>query len=194
MAKRREFIRKSLLGSAGVVFGSFAFKSWSISALTENFSKAAANRIIKPVVETEEVVYQYLPADNGAGPMWCGGSTCLVRVGKDVFASGLETIPERKPFNNCRWMLFERSRKGWEKRLADKEGRTREPGPMATFHDGRFFLSVNPTLTAPDTYNGPARPEILQFKKSGEKLKYEKAILDRQFNFYSNYFVPCYRL
>jgi len=176
MTKRREFIRKSLLGSAGVVFGSLDLKSGSISALTENFGKAAANRILKPVVEAEEVVYQFLPADNGAGPMWCSGSTSIVRIGKEVFASGLETIPERKPLNNCRWMLFERSKKGWEKRLADKEGRTREPGPMAAFHDGRFFLSVNPTLTTPDTYNGPARPEILQFKKSGEKLKYEKLL------------------
>ena len=33
-----------------------------------------------PVVEIEEDVYSYEPANNGAGPMWCAGSTCLVRV------------------------------------------------------------------------------------------------------------------
>ena len=73
-------------------------------------------------------------------------------------------------------MLFERSRKGWEKMITDKEGRTREPAPMAAFPDGRFFLSVNPTLTTPDKYDGPARPEILQFRKSGVKLKSEKLL------------------
>jgi hypothetical protein len=176
MTKRREFIRKSLLGSAGIAFGSFALKPGSFSALTENFGKAAANKIIKPVVEAEEEVYQYLPADNGAGPMWCGGSTCIVRIGKEVFASGLETVPERKPLNNCRWMLLGRSKKGWVKKHIDMEGRTREPSPIAVFHDGRFFLSANPTLTAPDTYNGPARPEILQFKKSDDKMKFGRLL------------------
>src|SRR5437867_22880 len=43
-----------------------------------------------PVVEVEEDVYTFDPANNGAGPMWCAGSTCIVRAGDDVFASGLE--------------------------------------------------------------------------------------------------------
>jgi hypothetical protein len=176
MTKRREFIRKSFLGSIGVTFGSFALKPWSFSSLIENSFKATAIQILEPVVEAEEVVYQFLPADNGAGPMWCGGSSSIVRVGKEVFASGLETVPEWKPLNNCRWMLFERTKQGWEKKFTDKEGRTREPSPMATFHNGRFFLSANPTLTSPDKYDGPARPEIIQFKKSVEKLKYKKLL------------------
>jgi hypothetical protein len=124
---------------------------------------------LEPLVEVEEVVYRYDPADNGAGPMWCGGSTCLVRVGDRVFASGLETLAEHKPLNNCRWLLFERTGGGWERQQADPHGRTREPCPMATFHDGRMFLSANPTLTAPDQYNGPARPEILQWDSARPK-------------------------
>ena len=47
---------------------------------------------LKPVVEAEEEVYRYEPANNGAGPMWCSGSTCLVRIGDKVFAGGLETL------------------------------------------------------------------------------------------------------
>jgi len=176
MTKRRDFISKGLIGSAGVAFGSFAFKPGNFSSLIENFGSVYANKILKPVVEAEEEVYQYLPADNGAGPMWCGGSTCIVRIGKEVFASGLETVPERKPLNNCRWMLLGRSKKGWVKKHIDMEGRTREPSPIAVFHDGRFFLSANPTLTAPDTYNGPARPEILQFKKSDDKMKFGRLL------------------
>src|ERR1041384_6894486 len=46
---------------------------------------------LRPVVELEEDVYSYESANNGAGPMWCSGSTCLARTGGDVFASGLET-------------------------------------------------------------------------------------------------------
>lgn len=116
------------------------------------------------VVEAEEDVYTFTPADNGAGPMWCSGSTCLVRIGEDVFASGLETLPEAKPLNNCRWTLFHRERGGWRRVQADETGRTREPSPLAAFPDGRLLLSVNPTLvTNHDTYAGPARPEILEF-------------------------------
>jgi hypothetical protein len=128
-----------------------------------------------PVVESEEQLYQYDPAENGAGPMWCAGSTCIVRTGREVYASGLETIPGMKPLNNCRWMLFRHSGKGWEKKITDTEGRTREPSPLAAFHDGRFFLSANPTLTQPGTYNGPSRPEVLMFSP-GNRLKYKKLL------------------
>jgi hypothetical protein len=125
---------------------------------------AATGPAFRPVVEVEEDVYRYEPADNGAGPLWCQGSTCLVRSGAGLFASGLETIKGAKPLNNCRWMLFHRGESGWQKLLSDPSGRTREPCPMTAFPDGRLFLSVNPTLNVdPNTYSGPARPEILQF-------------------------------
>ena len=115
------------------------------------------------VVEVEEDVYSYRPANNGAGPMWCGGSTCLVRVGGSVFASGIETIEGAKPLNNCRWLLFKREKDGWRRQQADKTHRTREPCPLVCLPGGRVLLSANPTLTAPDAYAGPARPEVLEF-------------------------------
>ncbi len=120
----------------------------------------------RPVVEIEEDVYQYKPADNGAGPMWCAGSTCMVRMGDDVFASGIETLPRYQPLNNCRWNLFQRAADGWQLQQVDADGRTREPSPLAGFPDGRLFLSVNPTLTDPKARTGPARPKILQFDVS----------------------------
>jgi len=130
--------------------------------------------VLDPYVEAEEEVYQYLPADNGAGPMWCHGSTSIVRIGEKVFASGLETVPEWKPLNNCRWMLFERSAKGWEKKLTDNESRTREPCPMAAYHNGHFFLSANPTLTGLSEYNGPSRPEMFRFNNNQDLSRYEQ--------------------
>jgi hypothetical protein len=119
---------------------------------------------LAPVVELEEDIYSYTNANNGAGPMWCSGSTTLVRVGERLFASGLETISDVPPLNNCRWMLFERLASGWKRILVDSSGRTREPSPMVAFADGRVFLSANPTLgSAPQPNGGPARPEVLQF-------------------------------
>ena len=133
----------------------------------------SARRPPEAVVEVEEDVYTYEPANNGAGPMWCFGSTCLVRIGDDVFASGLDTLPDAKPLNNCRWTLLKRGPGGWQLQLADRTGRTREPCPMAGLPDGRLFLSVNPTLvTDPGTYSGPSRPEILQFSAADPKAPF----------------------
>ena len=124
---------------------------------------SGAPRAPQPLVEAEEDLYTYTNANNGSGPLWCHGSTCLVRVGADVFASGIETLPNVKPLNNCRWTLYQRGKNGWQLQRVDQTGRTREPSPIVGFPDGRLFLSVNPTLTTEGTYSGPARPEILQF-------------------------------
>ncbi len=124
-------------------------------------------------VEMEEEVYTYTSANNGAGPMWCSGSTCLVHIGNDVFASGLETIADIKPLNNCRWMLFKRQPRGWELQLRDPAGRTREPCPLAGFPDGRLFLSANPTLSKAESGGGPAKPEILEFDALNPKARFK---------------------
>ena len=130
----------------------------------------AVARSRPPVVEIEEDLYSFTPADNGAGPMWCRGSTCLVRIGDELFASGIETVTNAKPLNNCCWMLFHRAAAGWEKVRTDSAHRTREPCPLATFPDGRLFLSANPTLSqSAVTYSGPALPEILQFSVAQPK-------------------------
>ena len=138
----------------------------SLAALLIGSSILARAADLAPVIEIEEDVYSYTNANNGAGPMWCSGSTSLVRSGDHVFASGLETVADAKPLNNCRWMLFHRDAKGWQ-RLRVDEGRTREPSPLAAFYDGRVFLSANPTLGSGAQPNGgPARPDVLQFAAS----------------------------
>ena len=118
---------------------------------------------LRPVVEAEQEVYRTLPANNGAGPMWCSGSTCLVRCAGQVLVSGIETIDGAKPLNNVRWVLLRDRGEGWQVECRDEQHRTREPCPLVTFADGRIMLSANPTLTGPDAASGPARPEILQF-------------------------------
>ena len=130
-----------------------------------------------PVVEIEEEVYSYQPANNGAGPMWCAGSTCLVRIGEDVFASGLETLEGAKPLNNCRWLLFKRGVDGWQQVMADPTGRTREPCPMVGLSNGRLLMSVNPTLVEDKNVRaGPARPELLLFDATRPERGFETIV------------------
>lgn len=118
----------------------------------------------EPVVEVEEDVYAYVPPSNGAGPMWCSGSACIVRAGGTVFVSGTETLDEVPPLNNVRWTLWARGDNGWRLLHRDDEGLTREPSPLASLGDGRLLLSANPTLNPPGTPGGgPAEPQVLRF-------------------------------
>ena len=40
--------------------------------------------VIQPVVEIESDIYSFEPANNGAGPLWCHGSTIIVRTDDTV--------------------------------------------------------------------------------------------------------------
>jgi len=143
------------------------FFAVAVAAAAASAKEPAA---VGPVVEVEEEVYRFEPANNGAGPLWCHGSTCLVRIGDDVFASGIETLKGCKPLNNCRWLLFKRTAGGWQLQQSDPSGRTREPSPLACFAEGPVFLSGNPTLvTDPSAHAGPARPEVLEFNPADLK-------------------------
>lgn len=121
---------------------------------------------LSPSAQIEEGIYTFEPSNNGSGPMWCSGSTCMARIGNDVFASGVETLKGVEPLNNCRWLLFKRGSQGWELQQADEKDRTREPCPLAGFPDGRLFLSVNPNRAPAGQRNGPAEPQILEFSAS----------------------------
>lgn len=175
MSGRREFIKKSIIGATG--FAARGIRYPAKFTVPETGDKIVERiRELSPKVILEEELYRDNPEGQTAGPMWSNGSTCLVRMRNHLFASGHEGINGAKPLNNCRWTLFERSQEGWKKVLTDNEGRTREPSPIAAFYDGRLFLSANPTLTEPDTYGGPARPEILQFNPSESLTKYKKLL------------------
>ncbi len=135
--------------------------------------RAGDQQPLRPVVEVEEDVYTHAPANNGAGPLWCYGSTCIVRVDDDVFISGLETLEDAAPLNNVRWVLLHRTGRGWEVAQRDDHGRTREPCPLVCFPDGSVFLSANPTLAPPDARAGPAQPQILRFTAGSPRAPYE---------------------
>jgi hypothetical protein len=130
---------------------------------------------VRLIVEAEDDIYTFAAANNGADPMWCYGSTCLVRIDDQVFASGLETIREAAPLNNCRWKIFRRSGSGWQLWFTDEVGRTREPAPIVGFPNGPLYLSANPTLgNGAEPRGGPARPEIFEFHPSQDPLQYKR--------------------
>ncbi len=118
---------------------------------------------VRCAVEVEEVVTRYTPANNGAGPMWCYGSTVIARQGGDVFLSVIETGEDVPLLCNTRWQLWHRSADGWKLEQSEKEYRQREPCPLAVFHGGPVFLSVNPSTEPAGTKYGPCNPLVLEF-------------------------------
>jgi hypothetical protein len=117
-----------------------------------------------PIVEVEEPVVKCVRANNGAGPMWCYGSTLVARDGNDVFVSVMETGKDVPPLNNTRWQLWHRTdQAGWKLEQHEKEYRQREPCPISLFPGGPVFLSVNPSNRPPGTKYGPCHPLVMQF-------------------------------
>jgi hypothetical protein len=118
---------------------------------------------VRAVVEHEEVVSTYAPANNGAGPLWCYGSTVVARRGDDVYLSVIETGGDVPPLCNTRWQLWRRSADGWAVEQNEKDYRQREPCPIAVFDKGGVFLSVNPSLEPPGVKYGRCEPLVLEF-------------------------------
>jgi hypothetical protein len=118
---------------------------------------------IRLVVEAEEVVTKYTPANNGAGPLWCYGSTVIARRGSDLFLSVIETGKDVPLLCNTRWQLWHRSADGWKIAQSEKEYRQREPCPIGIFQKGTVFLSVNPSVEPPGVKYGRCRPLVLEF-------------------------------
>jgi hypothetical protein len=125
---------------------------------------AAVEAAVEPRVEVEEVVTRYLPANNGAGPLWCYGSTVIGRVGEQVFLSVIETGKDVPPLCNTRWQLWQRPDKGpWKLVRQEEDYRQREPCPIGVDPAGKVFLSVNPSTQPPGTKYGPCKPLVLEF-------------------------------
>ena len=122
---------------------------------------------VRCTIEAEEVVTRYTPADNGAGPLWCYGSTVIARRGSDVYLSVVETGEGVPPLCNTRWQLWHRAPEGWRIEQSEKQYRQREPCPIALFQDGAVFLSVNPLTERTDDNRGRCEPQVLEFNPSG---------------------------
>ena len=96
----------------------------------------ADSRPLKCVTEAEEIVTRYVGANNGAGPLWCYGSTVIARRGDDVYVSIIETGENVPLLCNTRWQLWRRSAGKWQIEQSEKDFRQREPCPIAVFENG----------------------------------------------------------
>lgn len=124
---------------------------------------AAGDPLPTPVVIAEEDVYDFVSPDNGAGPLWCYGCTQIVRSGKDVIVSQLETGEGVPKLCNTRWRLLQRMEDGW-KMFAEAEGfRQREPCPIGVTDDQGLFLYVNDSLLPPGAEYKDCEPHLLRF-------------------------------
>ncbi|MBN1126779.1 MAG: hypothetical protein JXA82_17370 [Sedimentisphaerales bacterium] len=118
----------------------------------------------KPVVEVEEIITSFAPANNGAGPLWCYGAPLIARCGEDVFVSIIETGAGVPGLCNTRWQLWHRTNtESWSIVRSEGRYRQREPCPIGVFSDQAVFLSVNPSTEPTGTKYGPCKPEILEF-------------------------------
>jgi len=118
---------------------------------------------VQCTVQVEEMVTRYTPANNGAGPLWCYGSTVIARQGENVYLSVIETGKDVPPLCNTRWQLWRRNGVGWKLIQTEKEFRQREPCPIAVFEKGPVFLSVSPSTEPPGTRYGRCQPLVLEF-------------------------------
>lgn len=129
---------------------------------------------VEPKVEVEEIVTRYAPADNGAGPMWCYGSTVIGRIGNHVFLSVIETGKDVPPLCNTRWQLWVRPDSGpWKLVQQEQDYRQREPCPIGVDPGGKIFLSVNPSTQPVGTKYGPCKPMVLVFDAIDPASPYE---------------------
>jgi len=143
----------------------FLIQPWFAPFLLHAAARQAdpSQRAPRCTVEIEEVVTDYLPANNGAGPLWCYGSTVIARLGDDVFLSVIETGKDIPLLCNTRWQLWHRSAAGWKLVQHEDSYRQREPCPIAVSPRGKVFLSVNPSTQPPGTMYGPCKPQVLEF-------------------------------
>jgi len=155
--KRRSEISLLLCGVVAWLFSVSA----ELPAQTDKAKSVISG--VRFVIEAEEVVTKYTPANNGAGPLWCYGSTVIARSGNDVYLSVIETGKDVPLLCNTRWQLWCRSADGWKIAQSEKEYRQREPCPIGIFQKGAVFLSVNPSVEPPGVKYGRCRPLVLEF-------------------------------
>jgi len=101
---------------------------------------------VEPVILYDETVAEYLPPNNGAGPLWCYGSPLVVRSGERVFISVMETGKDAKPYSNTRWQILERTDSGWIKVLVENKYQQREPCPIAALSEDQLIISSHPEI------------------------------------------------
>ncbi|MCJ8329694.1 MAG: hypothetical protein HRT89_06320 [Lentisphaeria bacterium] len=123
---------------------------------------------IKLELEEENEMYKYTWPSNGSGAFWTTGNSCIVRRGKEVYATGIEHMPKKANPNNVRWVLFKKT-DGKMLRIADGgDTSEREPCPIGALKDGTVLISSNPVDAKPR--NSTAKLLFINPKKDKAEL------------------------
>ena len=137
--------------------------AWLLMLLRRRLGGVGAEPLAA-VVEVEDEVYRFEAANNGAGPMWCSGSTCLVRVQDRLFASGLETLPQFRRSTIAAGRFMSAMTRSGNCGTAIPPAARASPAPWPLLPTGRCGCRANPTLTSPPQTAGPAQPQILRWR------------------------------
>ncbi|MCO5235979.1 MAG: hypothetical protein M9933_06885 [Chitinophagaceae bacterium] len=168
MISRRKFIEQGMFSAGAVVMKPLLTNARTITGTCD--SKANIS------IVAEQDIYNYVAANNGAGPMWANGMTCVVRLGDQVLASGLETLSEVRGLSKCRWLLFKRYGSGWKLEAKDPVNLNREPCPLFVGNDQNVLLSVNPKQADTCVEYCLTHPEILSFNAEHPQLPYGRLV------------------
>ena len=96
-------------------------------------------------IAAEECISSVEPFNNGAGPIWCFGSSTLVRDGNALYCTIPEVGAGVTPLCNTRWNLYRRlDGQAWERVYQSPNYDQREPCPMVRLPGGRVAVSTNP--------------------------------------------------
>lgn len=122
------------------------------------------------------------PWDNGAGPMWTYGNSCLLRVGERVFFTTNHVEEGRAPHNNTYMVLYEKTGDGpWKQVFRDEDRYQREPCQLLYTGDDRLLLYTNPTRESypPEVITAvvPAVPMLYVFDIADGVKKVQELIL-----------------
>ena len=129
---------------------------------------------VRVLSETE--VYTLVLPNNGSGPLWCRGCTEVVRLGKRVFVSQMETSEWVPPLCNTRWRLLEKQESGWSPIAEADDYRQREPCPLAVTDKGELFMNVNTSAEPPGVKYGRCMPHLLRFRFAEDGLKQDEVL------------------
>ena len=124
-------------------------------------------------IEVEEMITSVVPANNGAGPLWCYGSPGIVRHGHLLYVSLLEPDLSLDRLCNSRWTIWQRDEAIWSKVLEGEHHDEREPCPLARLKGNKILLSVNPLIDRNSASRGGAcNPHLLDLFSKCDSTTY----------------------
>ena len=112
----------------------------------------------------QETICRVKDTGNGAGPLWCYGSTSIMRLGNTVVAAVPANDENVKPLADRHIEIYAKTGGDPWRMLWRDERFTREPAPLARRDDKSFWITLNPSAKdvppGEGIWYGPAVPTL----------------------------------